>query len=133
MTHQKQNGFPPIDPLKIANHVYNESTRSYERPEHSTMASMPQVAQLESTVRNEPLGKAKVPRRPKVKAVLRFSQFTRRRQDPDNVCGKFHTDFLRANGFISDDTDDDVAITVQQIQVFTKEEEGVLIELSFPD
>ena len=95
----------------------------------TSLAAGPQARQPEPTLRHEPLEAATVPRYPKARTHLRFSQFTRRRIDPDNCCCKYEIDWLRAKGFIPDDTDDDVELTVRQIQVRRKEDEGVLIEV----
>jgi hypothetical protein len=95
----------------------------------ATLVASPQVAEPQPPIRHEPLAAGSVQKRSQKKIKLRFTQFTRRRQDPDNVVTKVHTDWLRSEGIIPDDTDDDVSLVIRQIQVSSKEEEGVLIEV----
>jgi len=106
---------------------WNPATQGYENPE--TMDSGPQTPQSEQTLRYEPLATPGIPGCGKRRAILCVSQFTRRRQDPDNSCPKYEIDWLRAEGIISDDTDDDIELQIKQIQVFKEEDEGVLIEI----
>lgn len=93
------------------------------------MASKSQASKPEQTLCNESLAAPRIPGCSKKRILLRISQFTRRRQDPDNCCPKYEIDALRELKVISDDTDDDVEIQISQIQVGKQEDEGVLIEI----
>ena len=88
-----------------------------------------QAAKPEQAICNEPLGSSEIPRSAKARFDARFYQFTRSRQDPDNACPKYHIDWLRSKGLLPDDTDDDIELTIRQIQVEEKEDEGVLINI----
>lgn len=94
-----------------------------------TVASGVQAPKLKQTVRDEPLAAPSLPRQCKNRVNLRISQFTRRRQDPDNVCPKYEIDWLRSQGLLADDTDDDIDLTIRQVQVQVEEDEGVMIEI----
>lgn len=95
----------------------------------SPMAPRAQAPFIKSAVCHEPLAAGRLQRGRERRLFVRFVQFTRNRQDPDNCCCKFALDWLRNKGFIPDDTDDDIALEVSQVQASEESEEGVLIEL----
>lgn len=119
------------DQLLAQGYVYNQSTRSYEKQEHTSqaVAARPQAAKPKPTFFNEPLEAREVQKQSTGRANVCVYQFTRRPQDTDNVCPKYEIDWLRYKGFIADDNYDAIALSVEQIRVKTKEEEGVLIEI----
>lgn len=88
-----------------------------------------ETPESQSPIRDEPLEATSFQRWIKRRTEVRFTQFTRRRQDPDNCSPKYHIDFLRSEGFFPDDTDDDITLVVRQVQVNCREDEGLLIEI----
>lgn len=108
-----------------------EQYEDYKRRSDSAkaVATRPQASVAQSPVRHEPLATPKASGRDKKRVVVSVSQFTRRPQDTDNCCPKYEVDWLRSQGFISDDSYFDIALEIRQILVQTKEDEGVLIEI----
>lgn len=105
---------------------WNEARKGYD-PE--TVAPRTQAAQFKQALRDESLAASRIPGCGKKRILLRISQFTRRRQDPDNCCPKYEIDAIRSLGIIGDDTDDDIELQIRQIQVNEGKDEGVLIEI----
>jgi hypothetical protein len=112
----------------IAKGFVQSSDGTWYKPDAS-VASRPQTSKPESPASDESLAAPKISRCIKTRFNLRFSQFTRRLQDPDNCCPKYHIDWLRSKGFLEDDTLEDIELTIRQIKVQNQDEEGVLIEL----
>lgn len=105
---------------------WNEARKGYDP---AAVASKAQAAELKQAIRNESLAASRIPGCDKRRILLRISQFTRRRQDPDNCCPKYEIDAIRSLGIIGDDTDDDIELQIRQIQVTQEDNEGVLIEI----
>lgn len=106
---------------------WNETRQGYELSE--VMAAKSQITQLKQALRHESLATSRISGCGERRVLLRISQFTRRRQDPDNCCPKYEIDALRSLGIIDNDTDDDIELQIRQVQVQVKEDEGVLIEI----
>ncbi len=83
----------------------------------------------EQIVRDEPLAKVKGEASNSGRIAVRITSFRRRLLDPDNLCPKFFIDGLRYSGLIPDDRQEDIALTVEQVKVKTKEEERTEIEI----
>ena len=58
-----------------------------------------------------------------------ITTYRRRLLDPDNAVCKWTIDCLRREGYLRDDTANDIALDLRQVKVQTKAEEGTLIEL----
>jgi len=110
---------------------YRQPNGGYEAKPfpYAPMASKAQAAKSQQTFRHEPLAASRIPGCGKKRILLRFSQFTRRTQDPDNCCPKYEIDALRSLRVISDDSNNDIELQIRQIEVKIQEDEGVLIEI----
>lgn len=101
--------------------------------ETHTLDSKLQTSKPKSTIRDESLEATKVSRSNKERIQVSVTQFTRGTQDPDNCCPKYEIDCLREEGIFADDTNDDIKLCIDQIKVQEQENEGVLIEIEWPE